>query len=825
MDFSYLQTEQWVLFTFLDSILAFHKKNDSPGIFNKLIQVNSKTPELSFNRIFACKPEVAKFYNELTQIQKAYLVPRLKLYRISKETGKDEEISFENNFNAEEFRKLALGEIDGSTRIDGSAIKKITISDRPESLLDVHLTCKIDLYFDNILALNNSKLLQLVKTPERKINFDSKDYRIKLIIGWNVPVDSSGLQFTPDQLKIISETNIAYLLELTQHSLNFRDNGAVDLSIEYQGALESTFKTNKAYDIFALTDADKNDLMTEKIMAEDGSGPVKSQDGKVVLTKLSEYALLLQRKAAIEKFITDADNKRKTSLTSADLNKQVDSEIKKWGEELKKIDAEIADKELTVIRRKYVKILQTLKDSNRIFKVTLPGEFFVADETYKTENSAEYVKKKIKEKLQNTESAISAIPLGVYTPIITTKKTLAQQVILSKKSGLGKLSDSTEKHAGHAIDSTVKELQKQNEKEERTDLSQDKSTAELFLSVFEETETKEKFTQLESTTRLLMSVFINSNTKKSEKKKDLDDYRISYILLGDLLNSVLPNFDSNILIGSIRLNSGPINLTQIPISVPLFITFFINNIIREKKRSCFLWDFITDIVRDLIIPQFVGTNVGNETLPNINITRATVLSKQSLQPGKIYEDTELANQLSRGIFEDQSIFPYLIIYCYSYDLPYRKGDEKEDNANGIYHFGIGKQVGIVKGIQFSKVEQPKVRDIRLTGNEMNRAGEILREHYNITMSTIGNPLFINGSHFYFDGSYLGEAGRQATQLLGLGGYYLVHGIETTIQPGKFDMQINGFWQSLASIGQTLPSNGETAQQVIEKVKQKSPGDK
>jgi hypothetical protein len=66
---------------------------------------------------------------------------------------------------------------------------------------------------------------------------------------------------------------------------------------------------------------------------------------------------------------------------------------------------------------------------------------------------------------------------------------------------------------------------------------------------------------------------------------------------------------------------------------------------------------------------------------------------------------------------------------------------------------------------------------------LNTAGEILKEHYDVSIDTIGNPLFQNGKYFYLDPSYSGlQFGLKVTETIGLGGYYFVHGIEDTITP-------------------------------------------
>lgn len=864
---SYLQTEQWILFTFLNNILTFHAKVDPSNVFNKIIQVNSLNPELSFNRIFSCNPEIADFYNNLTQIQKAFLVPKLKIYRIDKTTGEDKEISFQTYFNAQEFKNISFGNIDVNTedKLDGSAIKKITISDRPESLTDVNITCKIDLFFDNILSLNNSSVLELVRTPQRRIDFDSRDYRIKLVVGWHVPTDASGLHFSKQELKYISDTNIAYLLELTQHSLNFRENGSIDLSIEYQGALESILKTNKTFDILALTDDDKMSLKNYASvpLGNTTSGILISPDGTITPTKdpniyteipTSEYSVAIQRRDQIDKYLKHLDTQRQKSLVSNDFQKQTADEIKELGEEYKKIQAKIADLELQLTRQKYVKILKNLSESDRIFFLDIPPELFMFEKDGivnlgniggQESTLKDRISNSLEKRAETLAKNISNVRDG-NRPGRSVAVEELKNIINSNAIGVPRKKQRTFIEGDDVIEPTGEFLTKEktssaltellSELDSKTKLTEEQiSGAKNFLGLSEEDLKQSNdnidYEQYEIRRNNVVQTMIAKNRAillkmvgGKKENRELLSLRVPYILFGDLLNIIMPDYDVDVIIGSIRLNDTVFNLSQLPISVHYFNSFFINNVIKTKRTSWFLWDFVAEVVKELIVPQMIGNNLGSDELPDLNVTKTTVLSKQQLRKGGIYTDTQLSHQLSKGIFENQKVYPYVIIYCYSYDLPYRIGNEDEDKKDGIYHFGIGQQKGIVKGIQFRKVEQPKVRDIRLTGDTLNRAGQILRENYDVTLNIVGSPLFVNGGHFYFDGSFLGAAGKKATDTLGLGGYYLVHGIETTFSPGKFDQQINGFWQSLASSGEQLNNKPQSTESIINSTELKRPND-
>lgn len=121
---------------------------------------------------------------------------------------------------------------------------------------------------------------------------------------------------------------------------------------------------------------------------------------------------------------------------------------------------------------------------------------------------------------------------------------------------------------------------------------------------------------------------------------------------------------------------------------------------------------------------------------------------------------------------------------------------RKDMEDGIYHFSLARDRGIVKTIDFSKIDFPRLRDMRITTEGFNNVGDLLREHYNMNLKTIGSPLFIVGGQLYFDGAYLGESGRDITERLGLGGYYLITGIETSFSKDLYESNVKCTWTSM-----------------------------
>lgn len=847
MGLEYYQSEQWVLFKIFDNLLNYHKEDN----FDKIIQLMTLEPELVFNRVFACKPEIAGFYLNLTPLQKSYLQPQLRLYRVDTKTGKDIEITFNSHFDSVEFHNLTHNQTEWdfnngeSKKLDGSAIKSITLSEQPERPSDVNINCKIDLYFDNIIGFTNSNILQLITSPVRKTKFDAKDYRIKLVVGWNIPTDTSQLNFTAKEKEIIQKSNVVYLLELRSHNINLRENGAVDISIDYIGALESTLSNQPYFDILNFQEILNSPWFTKENLKVFESGGIVDYTNTIqnqpggnqgqrlgeekgitgiaapgsqfsgeqiknnmdLLTAKIKYINLTVNKSFLEAKLEKIVEKQNAIPLNSNKKNPYEKEIDDINQKLKEIDTQLADLKMIILIPKYQQILESIRQKARLFRVDIPKDIFI--QLGSAEGKSLLSSDEIFDKLK------SATPRPIRSDV-TGENSL--DVMRQMFNVTGSIENAVEIAQERRVKDYL-DSQYYREQQQAQDLLgvrklseignvETDSDEERFKEFLTEPFGKNK-RELGNTRRELEKTFPGAKRSKLlelakvivKYESQLEDYPIQYILLGDLINTVLSIVNSqavNIVLGPLRYKDKIINLAKLPISIQHFSNWFTENVIKQVKETYYLWDFIQDVVNSLIVPQIVENNFSSEQFPELNITMTTVLSNKPLEKGLIYSDVELSNYISRGYKIGEEVFPYLVIYSRVLNYPTRTADPIEDSKDGIYHFEIGKNKGIIKGINFSKVDFPKLRDARLTGNELNRAGKVLREVYNCKITAIGNPLFIPGVLFYFDGSYLGPNGKNVTQVLGMGGYYMVTNVTYKFSPGKYDIEVDSLFQFLSS---------------------------
>lgn len=766
------QLEQYIILQSLDKILKYHNDADKVA-YKNIISVHSDHPELTFNRIISCPLDIYEFYNNLTDLQKSFLTPKIVIY--AKSINEQEEvveapIKLRSYFDGTEFRNFVTDPSSfdiNAKREDGVGLKSIKINDRSERPSDVHISCQMVFYFENILAIGNNDILKLITTPEIRLKDSGKDFRIKLVVGWETPYDSSGNVFSSKEIDIIEKSNLIYYLELVDHELNFQANGSIVLTINYQGAMEKYFSYNSDSDIFKIFEYDVVNAISKN-----------TQDSDKILEYFKISSEIDEKEKDLALFYKNSNKGVSTESLESDptkMDEEKNEKIKKLESELDELKAKKDDLEVFAIKEKYAKLINGINNSKRLFHL-------IVDERYLTA----IIDVKIKDSRQ--ENAIAALAsLQSKGPFVTPSKSN----IGWPTSIESQINDATDNEDLQGVDNEESAIFRRIQSFLSSDILQN------FLKNDDANPITGPFgfgTQFWINAARGLGATIPTSAP-------LNDRPIHYIMLGDLVNIAAGFLDyqeeMNVILGPCKIGSFNLSLSQFPISVNAFTSWFVNKVVRKVRKQYYFWEFINDIIKDLVTPNIIASPLIDKD-KNISLTVAatTVISSKKLERGKIYSDSNLMHYLSRPTHDTTKIYSYLILYAFDYQMAKRDGIYEEDIKDGIYHFGIGRNRGIIKNINFPKIDFPKYRDMRIAENKLNTPGGILRRHYNAELSTIGNPLFLNGGLFYFDGSFLGDAGRMISEMLGLGGYYRVTGMELNFDTAKYETIIHGTWESM-----------------------------
>ena len=258
-----------------------------------------------------------------------------------------------------------------------------------------------------------------------------------------------------------------------------------------------------------------------------------------------------------------------------------------------------------------------------------------------------------------------------------------------------------------------------------------------------------------------------------------------------------------------------INLADVPVSMEIFTKYFFDEIEQQSRTTLsvkkFLDDIATRIIRKAlsghndIESPFLSSNIQIRTL-NITGPNANKLSDSRVEVD-IDELPDFIKRTSPKRRTDET--EYYIIYAETTesDTSGLAGDLREDVKNGIYHFHVGKNRGMLKSIGFSKLDV-KGRKEALMLESVSLYDE-LKMPYTARISMFGNGLFLPGAMVYVNPSSIGFGDprnkRSAAARLGLGGYYQILSVNTSFDGSALTTDIETSYTSWADNDSSLLS--------------------
>ena len=218
--------------------------------------------------------ESIKEFLTITPAQVAALIPKIEIYKLlykdlNDKTGTDYLFKFPTFTDVENLTENRF------FRGDGAGITGLTYTLEGKNpatgnIVDVNLKLKfqdikflfhkrtakgppsIELSFAHLITYpgspggsSSSNIPDPIKNPDT--------FRIKMVLGWQDPGANHDL-ISPALRTAIRNTKTVLLLDLQDYTIDFADDGSVDLQIHYRGAIEATYGSYAA-NILALSDA------------------------------------------------------------------------------------------------------------------------------------------------------------------------------------------------------------------------------------------------------------------------------------------------------------------------------------------------------------------------------------------------------------------------------------------------------------------------------------------------------------------------------------------------------------------------------------------
>jgi len=278
-----------------------------------------------------------------------------------------------------------------------------------------------------------------------------------------------------------------------------------------------------------------------------------------------------------------------------------------------------------------------------------------------------------------------------------------------------------------------------------------------------------------------------------------------------------------------------VSMADIPVSLAYFNEWLTTKLLAKDSATYPLTQFLNDLINNL-----VRNFLNDDSCYNFNIKQKTRLFQSTItsyrQQDQEKDDiTTLINSTENGRLTkrlnideiDETLRPVLNIGGHRYLAPSNLGPEKEnhffifyagrtappeilkgqredDEKNGVFHYIMGRDRGIVKTIKLNKTDSPGLKEVRFE-KEGYQGLYQLREIYDVNIETFCNIHAFPGTYIFVEprgfSPSLGQFKIDKFDLtdLGIGGYYMIISSEHDFGPGKMNTSITAKWvQSLDS---------------------------
>jgi hypothetical protein len=220
-----------------------------------------------------------------------------------------------------------------------------------------------------------------------------------------------------------------------------------------------------------------------------------------------------------------------------------------------------------------------------------------------------------------------------------------------------------------------------------------------------------------------------------------------------------------------------INLLDLPISIKTFARWYFTNVI-EKKLSSWGWSNFIDSVCTELIPAVLNPKC---------FDRVTTV-QQSLDQGIRQEYIEALGSATSPTGPAATDGKLMNPVLYISTLSGYKKPNGQATSSSIYSLKAGRRDGLVKSINFSRVDIPGRREAAIaksfSEDSDDRSVPLYKEEYKAEIVLFGNSIWRPGSLVRIEG--IPGVAAAAAEAVGLRGYFLILEVSSSIQDGKWE---------------------------------------
>ena len=750
-------SEQCLLLTFIKELIGESQKEKFYPYVNRSTNhpiriagnpfafTNSLVIDPSQKELFRLRPEVV-----------SQLIPYIRLYKVVRDKdGKDVETPITFDTNIANDLGIASGALQRQ-RGYGVGLKDFTFSYEGTDPFSAKkaITAKLSMFastFDDILKQRNgfkyadlalktgpvagSKLDDL--TQIEKENAEKLNFRLKAVIGWNVPKDTFvGLK--PGQKKAIYNSYITVYLTPTIHTFNFDETGAVIFDIEYLAYIEDAFAQSQ-FNIFAS-------LTKEKIAREAILNFTKKQycgDENKEFEKLLKFD-----ESFVQKLNLRAYSDLVSELAAKDKIYYLNLSYKDIGKLLRNpTDPSVKfprPYSNSGISAKQVKIIKDILDNSNTQGGLSNTNLLSAVAVSQDNNSVPYFY--IKD--------IVAVAMELIEKELEIGATdLKNSDYYKQIQSNGLFTGASSK----AFKAYIKESQNilKNSLQQFQQMRVVLGPAEIYSPARDFTST---FTTL-GDIPVSLNYFFEFLSKKVISK-EIINYPISKFIK-DLSNDLITNFLNSESCG--RVN----NAQKLHINSTSVCAY------NRAANSLGKWK--------------------PGKAPIDDITYQTVFNKQARKEG---EPILLLSGKRDAPITELSIDRMINYYVFSIGRNSPSdtyvGNIEQDSDAGIFHYILGRDEGIIKNINLEKTNTPGLKEVRFEQEGFDGLTQ-LREVYNVTVDSFLNVQTFPGTYIYVDPKGFSPNTTEDLTRFGIGGYCMITKTTHKIGPGEASTTLNAAW--------------------------------
>ena len=779
-----------------------HKKYEKYA-YEHIMRVEGD-PTASLNKLLMDTLDASAVFDQLKPHQLSYLTPKVEIWK-NKPTGRtkpqyiavpfpiNQVTTVDSILNSIEGRGTDVGltsiswhDTGTDTAYAGITMKgeiKLTFQSF-ESLFMQRPTTSLD-EDGNPIMISFAELTTNVPTtlhaetasdiPKSFYDATVPPFEIQLRLGWSVPDDAKNEIFLPGELEAINSATSIMNILTNRVNLSIKDGGAVDLTCEFTGRLETAMHT-QPYDLFMIdpSSLDKQAVQNDQKVLNDVIGNLKKE-----LTNIEDNQT--QRQAAIEKNIQIASEElygiKAESLENA------------WGKFLGRISSIKGPDDngrmfYMDLSEKSIQDYQKLVELRMLARQAQQRKKNFKDGTSKVSINESQIKDYEKQRSTARTGIINDLADADLGGRVGVDDKVAKDIAeRSKNLSTIKEKDWAEKAAGR---------QKLLKNDPFQPLGDDKvkRISYFFLGDLFDAAMDIIINRPKTNFNCKTPVSGKNNLNANEIKKT------SRLLLGDIY---ITEPDTGTLMSY--------SIADLPISVNAFLLWWEKFVVAQRKTALPLRLFLSQICGHLV-SSILGVQAPAK-VTNRRPTSKIKLTVLEMPDGGLVDDIwknykkvisiDALEQMRKKYGKTRDGKKYetsQYIYLYADELPQTvstsQAQLEQNLSRGIPHLYVGSNQGIVKKVDFSRTKI--AGHLESSIYRSTKAGQaftsqlLSSDKYDAQIEMFGNPFYKPGMQIYLDPRSLGlgqSVNRQWALDLGLGGLYSIVGVSNSITSGEY----------------------------------------